>query len=169
MPKKKSKPTPADWRKIKLFAMDVDGILTDGSLHVSSDGSETKIFSILDGAGLCYLGWAGIITAWISGRKSGATTVRANDLKIPYVIQGNDDKLGELQILAEALGLTAAQIVYMGDDNIDAPAMRWAGIGATVSTAMPSCLAAARIVTKHAAGQGAVREICDHILAAHGK
>lgn len=169
MPAKKSKPTSAAWRKIKLFAMDVDGILTDGSLHVASDGTETKTFSITDGAGLYQLRMAGIATAWISGRKSGATTVRAGDLKIPYVFQGDNDKLGQLQKLAAVLDLTPGQIVYMGDDDIDAPAMRWAGIGATVPTAMPPALAAADIVTKLPAGRGAVREICDRILAAHAK
>jgi len=167
--KPKSKPAPAAWRKIQLFAMDVDGILTDGSLQVASDGIETKTFSIIDGAGLYQLRMAGITTAWISGRASGATTVRANELKIPHLIQGNNDKLGELQKLAAQLNLAPEQIVYMGDDDIDAPAMRWAGIGATVPTALPPALAAAGIITKRAAGRGAVREICDSILAAHAK
>ena len=168
MPAKKSKPTPAAWRKIRLFAMDVDGILTDGALQVASDGTETKTFSIIDGSGLYQLRMAGIITAWISGRTSGATTVRANELKIPHLIQGNNDKLAELQKLAAQLKLTPDQIVYMGDDDIDAPAMRWAGISATVPTALPPALAAADIITNRPAGRGAVREICDHILTACG-
>ena len=168
MPAKKSKPAPAAWRKIKLFAMDVDGILTDGTLQVASNGTETKTFSITDGSGLHQLQRAGIITAWISGRKSGATTFRAAGLKIPHVIQGNNDKLAELQKLAAQLNLAPGQIVYMGDDDIDAPAMRWAGISATVPTALPPALAAAGIITKRAAGHGAVREICDHILTACG-
>ena len=161
----KSKPTPAAWRRIRLFAMDVDGILTDGTIQVASDGAETKTFGILDGSGLHKLRAAGIATAWISGRASGATTVRANELKIPHLIQGNNDKLAELQKLAAKLNLAPSQIAYMGDDDIDAPAMRWAGIGATVPTAMPPALAAAAIITKRPAGRGAVREICDLILA----
>lgn len=169
MSSKKSKIPAAKWRDIRLFAMDVDGILTDGSLFVSSDGSESKTFSILDGAGMVYLGRIGVATAWLSGRKSGATTVRAKDLKIPHVVQGNDDKLAELQKLAAKLGLTRDQIVYMGDDVIDAAAIKWAGIGATVPTAQPAALAAADIITKRAAGDGAVREICNHILAAREK
>ena len=170
MPAKKSKKIPpAAWRKIKLFAMDVDGILTDSSLHISSDGTETKTFSVIDGHGLAQLRKAGIITAWISGRASGATTVRANELKIPHLIQGNNVKLAELQKLAAQLNLVPAQIAYMGDDDIDAPAMRWAAIAATVPTAMPPAHAAADIITKRPAGRGAVREICDHILAAHAK
>ena len=165
----KSKISATQWRRIRLFAMDVDGILTDGTLQVASDGVETKTFSITDGAGLYQLRMAGIITAWISGRASGATTVRAAELKIPHLIQGNNDKLAELQKLAAQLNLAPAQIAYMGDDDIDAPAMRWAGIGATVPTALPPALAAADIITTHAAGRGAVREICDRILAAHAK
>jgi len=167
--KPKRKPTPADWRRIRLFAMDVDGILTDGTLQVASDGVETKTFSILDGAGLHYLRWAGVATAWISGRASGATTVRAAELKIPHVVQGNDDKLGELQKLAARLGFVPNQVVYMGDDVFDAPAIAWAGIGVSVPTAIASAIAAATVITKRPAGRGAVREICDLILAAQGK
>lgn len=146
--------------------MDVDGILTDGRVHISSDGTETKTFSILDGLGLVRLVRAGLPTAWISGRASGATTVRAAELKIPHVIQGRTDKLAALQELAAQLGLTAAQCAYMGDDDIDAPAIAWAGIGISVPGAMPAALKAAGYITARAAGHGAVREVCEHILAA---
>lgn len=146
--------------------MDVDGILTDGTVQISSDGTETKAFSILDGLGLVRLGRAGLPTAWISGRASGATTVRATELKIPHVIQGRTDKITALQELAAQLGLTAAQCAYMGDDDIDAPALAWAGIGISVPGAMPAALTAANYVTTRAAGHGAVREVCEHLLAA---
>ncbi len=159
---------PARWAAIKLFAMDVDGILTDGTLHVSSDGVETKTFSILDGMGLVQLRKHNIATAWISGRPSGATTVRATELKIPHLVQGRIDKITALQELATTLNLTADQIVYMGDDTIDTAAIAWAGIGVTVPDAMPLPFAAADYVTRRAAGKGAVREVCEHILAAHG-
>src|SRR5882757_7424318 len=112
---------PSRWAAVRLFAMDVDGILTDGTVLISSDGSEAKNFSILDGLGLKRLEKAGIIVAWISGRASGATTARATELKIPHVIQGRTDKIAALQELAAKLGLTPAQCVYMGDDDIDAP------------------------------------------------
>lgn len=153
------------WARIRLLALDVDGILTDGTVLISSDGTEAKSFSILDGMGLRRLDKAGIAVAWISGRASGATTARAAELKIPHVIQGRTDKLAALQELAAQLGLSAAAIAYMGDDDIDAPAMVWAGIGATVPTAMPSALAAADYVTTRPAGGGAVREVCERILA----
>lgn len=157
-------PRPA-WKRIRLFAMDVDGILTDGTVRISSDGTETKSFSILDGMGLVRLNRAGIHVAWISGRPSGATTARATELKIPHVIQGRTDKLAALQELAAQLGLTAPEIAYMGDDDIDVPAIEWAAIGITVPDAMPAALAAAGYVTTRAAGHGAVREVCEHLLA----
>lgn len=156
------------WAAIRLFAMDVDGILTDGTIHVSSDGVETKTFSILDGMGLVQLRKHGIPTAWISGRASGATSVRAEELKIPHLVQGRVDKITALQELAATLNLTADQIVYMGDDDIDTAAIRWAGIGVTVPDAMPSPFSAADYVTRRPAGKGAVREVCEHILAARG-
>ena len=158
----------ARWAAIKLFAMDVDGILTDGTIHVSSDGVETKQFSILDGMGLVRLRKHGIATAWISGRASGATSVRATELKIPHLVQGRTDKRDALQELASELQLRPDQIVYMGDDDIDASAIRWAGIGVTVPDAMPAALAAAAYLTTRRAGRGAVREVCEHILRAQG-
>ncbi len=156
----------ARWAAIKLFAMDVDGILTDGTVHIASDGTEMKQFSILDGMGLVRLAKNGIATAWISGRPSGATTARATELKIPHLIQGRTDKLEALQELASSLELIQDQIVYMGDDDIDASAIQWAGIGVTVPDAMPAALAAADYLTARTAGRGAVREVCEHILRA---
>jgi 3-deoxy-D-manno-octulosonate 8-phosphate phosphatase (KDO 8-P phosphatase) len=165
---KKSKIPLARWARIRLFAMDVDGVLTDGTVLISSDGSETKSFSILDGHGLKQLATAGIAVAWISGRASGATTVRANELKIPHVIQGRVDKLTALQELTSELGITAEACVYMGDDVIDAPAIAWAGVGVAPPGSMPAALAAADYVTERAAGHGAVREVSELLLAAQG-
>lgn len=156
----------ASWAAIRLFAMDVDGVLTDGTVQISADGSEAKWFSILDGHGLRKLERAGVIVAWISGRSSGATTVRATELKIPHLIQGRTDKLLALQEVASLVGVIAEQCAYMGDDDIDAPAIAWAGIGIAPHEAMPAALAAADYVTKRPAGRGAVREICEHLLAA---
>lgn len=162
-------PVPAaDWAAIRLFAMDVDGILTDGTVQICSDGTETKTFSILDGMGMVRLVRTGTAVAWISGRPSAATTARATELKIPHVIQGRVDKITALQELAAQLGLTAAQCVYMGDDDIDAAAIRWAAIGVSVPDAMPAAQNAARYLTRRAAGRGAVREVCEQILAAQG-
>ena len=149
--------------------MDVDGVLTDGRVHIHSDGSEAKAFSILDGLGLVRLRKAGIELAWISGRVSGATAVRAAELQIPHVVQGRTDKLVALQALATQLGLKPAQVCYMGDDDIDAPAIAWAGLGVAPAGAMPPALLAADFVPGRAAGHGAVREVCEQILAARGQ
>jgi 3-deoxy-D-manno-octulosonate 8-phosphate phosphatase (KDO 8-P phosphatase) len=149
--------------------MDVDGVLTDGTVALSSDGTETKNFSILDGLGLVRLHQAGVAVAWISGRASQATTVRATELRVPHVIQGRTDKLMALQELAGQLGLAAPQVCYMGDDDIDAPAVAWAGIGVAPAAAMPAALKAAGYVPARRAGQGAVREVCEHILANRGQ
>jgi len=156
---------PARWAAIRVFAMDVDGVLTDGTVQISSDGSESKGFSILDGMGLRLLDLAGVRTAWISGRASGATTLRATELKIPHLIQGRIDKLAALQALAAELGLSPEQCAYMGDDTIDAPAIEWAGIGIAPFEAMSVALEAADYVTLRPAGRGAVREVCEHLLA----
>jgi len=163
------RPRRLPWGEIKLFAMDVDGVLTDGTVRIHSDGTESKVFSILDGMGLARLRMAGIPTAWISGRPSEASSVRARELKIPHLIQGRTDKLVALQELAAQLGLAAHEICYMGDDDIDTPAIAWAGIGVAPQQAMPSALAAANYIPPRPAGHGAVREVCEQILAARGR
>ena len=164
-----AKPTSARWARIQLFAMDVDGVLTDGTVEIHSDGTESKRYSILDGLGLARLRQAGVTLAWISGRNSGSTTARATELKIPHLIQGRTDKLVALQELAAQLNLTAAQICYMGDDDIDAPAIGWAGIGVAPQTSMPAALKTADFIPSRPAGLGAVRLVCEQILAHRGQ
>jgi 3-deoxy-D-manno-octulosonate 8-phosphate phosphatase (KDO 8-P phosphatase) len=148
--------------------MDVDGVLTDGTVEIHSDGTESKQFSILDGMGIVRLHKAGIAVAWISGRASGATTARATELKVPYLVQGRTDKLMALQELASQLGFAAPQVCYMGDDDIDAPAINWAGIGVAPATSMLAALKVADLVPGRPAGLGAVREVCEQILARRG-
>jgi 3-deoxy-D-manno-octulosonate 8-phosphate phosphatase (KDO 8-P phosphatase) len=163
-----SKPpvTAERWARIRLFAMDVDGVLTDGTVLISSDGTEAKSFSVLDGLGLARARNAGIVLAWISGRPSGATLRRAEELRIPHVLQGRNDKAQALQELVTQLGVQRDEVCYMGDDDIDVGAMMLAGIGVTVPAAMPGALATADHVTTLPAGRGAVREVCDLILHA---
>lgn len=158
-----------DWGAIELFAMDVDGILTDGCIYLSSDGTEAKRFSIIDGLGLVRLREAGIKLAWISGRGSEATSRRAKELKIEYVIQGEKDKAKALHGLLDKLEIEAKVAVYMGDDCIDAEAIRQAGIGVTVPEAQMEAIRAADFITNRPGGNGAVREVCNHILAARSQ
>lgn len=158
----------ARWARIKLFAMDVDGVLTDGTVIVSSDGTEAKAFSVLDGLGLARLRDHGIALAWISGRLSGATTKRAEELHIPHLVQGRHDKANALKELVTTLGVERDEFCYMGDDDIDVGAMLLAGIGIAPPAGMPAALAAADYITTLPAGRGAVREVCNLILHARG-
>lgn len=158
-----------DWGAVELFAMDVDGILTDGCIYLSSDGTEAKRFSIVDGLGLVRLREARVKLAWISGRGSEATSRRAEELKIEYVVQGEKDKAKALNGLLEQLGMEAKRCVYMGDDCIDAEAIRQAGIGVTVPEAQMEAIQAADFITNRPGGNGAVREVCNHILAARSQ
>lgn len=164
----KRRPVPgrARWATIRLFAMDVDGVLTDGSLYLAGDGTESKRFSVLDGLGIVRLHQQGIATAWISGRHSEATRRRAAELRVPHVILGRSDKREALAELAATLGFSPEMVCFMGDDDIDAGAIEWAGIGATVPDAMPAAAAAADYVARRSGGSGAVREVCDRILSA---
>jgi 3-deoxy-D-manno-octulosonate 8-phosphate phosphatase (KDO 8-P phosphatase) len=158
--------TAERWARVRLFAMDVDGVLTDGTVLVSSDGTEAKAFSVLDGLGLARLRNAGVVLAWISGRPSGATLRRAEELRIPHVVQGRSDKCEVLQELAAQLGVQKDEICYMGDDDIDVGAMLAAGIAVSVPAAMPGARAAADYITNLPAGRGAVREVCELLLQA---
>ena len=167
-PRKSPRPSAARWARVRLFAMDVDGILTDGTVLISSDGTEAKRFSILDGMGLARLRDAGLPLAWISGRASGATTARATELKIPHLIQGRSDKLAALTELTAQLNLPLSACAYMGDDVIDVAALRAAGLGISVPGAIAEARAAADYITQREAGFGAVREICDLLLATGG-
>src|SRR5690606_31843531 len=122
--------------------------------------------SIIDGLGLVTLRRAGIILAWISGRQSLATTVRAEELKIHHLVQGRLDKITALKELLDDLQLKPEQAVYMGDDIVDVDAIRFAGIGVTVPEAQDEAVEAADFVTSRTGGKGAVREVCNNILKA---
>jgi len=157
------------WSTVKLFAMDVDGILTDGTIQISSDGTETKLFSILDGMGLRQVIMSGLHVAWISGRASQATAIRAKELGIPHVLQGRIDKITALKELATELKLDAKDCIYMGDDDIDVAALTWAALGISVPTAMDSAKDASGCITEKNAGYGAVREVCERLTLSRKK
>ena len=153
-----------DWGKIKLLVLDVDGVLTDGTVFVGPDGYELKQFCVLDGLGLVCVRKVGVILAVISGRLSPATTSRMKELSCDHIIQGRKDKREALQELAEELQIEAKAICYMGDDVIDVPAIQYAGIGVSVPNGVELALDAADFVTDKPGGLGAVREVCDRIL-----
>ena len=162
--------TPADIlaraAKIKLVAFDVDGTLTDGRLWMTEDGREIKAFHVHDGLGIKRLREHGIEVALISSRISHAVELRAEQLGIDHIYQGKHDKLGCLQDLLRASGLSPEQACYVGDDLPDLAPMSACGLAVAVANARPEVLDATHWHTRANGGQGAAREVCDFILAA---
>lgn len=156
-------------QQIKLFAMDVDGILSDGRIIYNSYDVETKAFYVQDGVGLKGLSDSGIILAIITGRSSPMVERRAKELGIVHVIQGKDDKFTQLNKLAMSLGLKMDECAYMGDDLPDLKAIKEAGVGMSVPNGCDEVRQAADFVTVKSGGQGAVREACELILKAQGR
>lgn len=155
-------------RGIKLFAMDVDGILSDGQIIYDAQGVETKAFYVQDGVGLKAVKQLGVTLAIITGRSSSMVERRAKELGIDHIIQGRDDKFTALLTLADALGLPLDVCMYMGDDLPDLKAVREAGVGVSVPNGCDETQAVADIVTKKRGGHGAVREVCELLLTAKG-
>ncbi len=164
---------PADIREraanVRLAAFDVDGVLTDGKLWYDLEGSETKAFHVHDGLGLKLIAEQGIEVALITARESGVLAQRARELGIRHVHQGQNDKLGCLTQLTQRLGIAIAQVAYTGDDLPDLAPMSRVGLAVAVANAHPWVRERAHWRTRHAGGDGAVREVCDLLLAAHGK
>lgn len=156
-------------KHIKLLAMDVDGVLTDGSLYFGNSGEEIKAFSILDGLGIKLLRDAGIRPAIITGRSSQLLARRAAELKIDLIYQGREDKLAALTELRNDLGLELYEIAYVGDDLPDLSAIVAAGLGITVANGHSFVARHADWQTEAKGGQGAIREVCELLLKAQGK
>jgi 3-deoxy-D-manno-octulosonate 8-phosphate phosphatase (KDO 8-P phosphatase) len=154
---------------IQMLVMDVDGVLTDAAIIINADGSESKVFSSLDGHGIRMWHRAGLKTAFLSGRESEPTARRARQLDIEHCIQDCHNKLPALKELAEKLGLQAESIAFIGDDVTDLPAIRYAGFGVAVANAVDEVKQYADYVTTRPGGRGAVREVIEHILKSTGK
>jgi 3-deoxy-D-manno-octulosonate 8-phosphate phosphatase (KDO 8-P phosphatase) len=159
--------------KIKLILMDVDGVMTDGTIYYFPDAqgnmTEFKGFDSRDGLGLHLCNFAGIATGVISGRNSPAVTERARLLKMRYVEQGHLDKIACWQNILKDAGIEANQAAFIGDDFPDVPLMRRAGLAVAVANARPEVKAVAHYVCESAGGAGAVREAIELILKAQGK
>lgn len=156
-------------REIRLLALDVDGVMTDGRLYFDQSGQESKAFSTRDGMGIKALQRSGIAVALITGRQSAMVDQRARELGIEQVFQGSDDKLRALQSLQADTGLELRQIAYMGDDWVDLPVLRRVGFSASVADAEPLVCRSVDWVTAEPGGQGAVRSVCNLLLAAQDK
>ena len=153
---------------LKLLLFDVDGVLTDGTILIHADGSESKSFNIRDGAGIVWAQRAGLSIGLLSARSADATGVRAAQLGIKIVAQGAANKLAEYErILADA-GLSDRQVGYMGDDLQDLPVLRRAGFSAAPADAAPEVRAAVQWVSQSGGGRGAARECIEHVLRAQG-
>jgi 3-deoxy-D-manno-octulosonate 8-phosphate phosphatase (KDO 8-P phosphatase) len=155
--------------KIRLAVFDVDGTLTDGRLWYGEDGHEAKIFHVHDGLGLKRLQANGVQVALITARISHPVALRAEELDIAHVYQGQGDKRACLLELLDALHLAPEQAAFIGDDLPDLPPMRIAGLVVAVANAHPWVAEQAHWQTGKSGGMGAVREVCDLILHAQGK
>lgn len=155
--------------RIALMGFDVDGVLTDGTLYYSARGDEMKGFLTRDGHGIKMLAAAGVQIAIITGRKSDIVTQRAMNLGINHVLQGIDDKRAAMNDLLARLGLGFEQAGYMGDDVVDLPLLRACGFSATVADGHPLVLDRVDHVSPYQGGHGAVREVCEFLLAAQKK
>ncbi|HNS22964.1 MAG TPA: HAD hydrolase family protein [Sedimentisphaerales bacterium] len=162
------KPEP-NLEAIELLVLDVDGVLTDGRLIIHSDGGESKCFHILDGHGIRMWQRAGLKVSLLSGRASQATTRRAQELEIAHVIQNCAFKLPALQQLLGELGLSPEKAAYVGDDLMDLPIVRYVGFGVAVANAVDELKEYADYVTARRGGEGAVREVIEHILKGSGR
>jgi 3-deoxy-D-manno-octulosonate 8-phosphate phosphatase (KDO 8-P phosphatase) len=164
---KKRKKT--DLNAIKMLVLDVDGVLTDGTLVVDERGRESKFFNALDGHGLKLWRRAGLKAAFLSGRTSPPTKQQAKELGIDFCLEGRLDKLAGLRELAQMSGLASDEMAYVGDDLPDLPAMRCAGFSVAVANAVDEVKAIAAFVTRHGGGKGAVREVIEYILKKTGR
>ncbi len=155
-------------RRLRLIVLDVDGVLTDGRILLGDDGGEYKAFHTHDGHGLRLLQASGVGVGIITGRTSTIVARRAQELRIPHLMQGRRDKADALAEMARRAGETTAAIAYVGDDVVDLAAMAAAGMGVAVANAPPAVQTRADLVTRRRGGDGAVRELCELVMAAQG-
>lgn len=156
-------------RRIELLILDVDGVLTDGGLWFGPRGEQLKRFHVRDGHGIKLLMAAGVQVAVISGRRSAAVKARCRELGITRLVQGIGDKNRALNDLLKKLSLLESQVACVGDDTPDIPLFVRAGFAVAVRDAHPLALRAAHCRTSLPGGQGAVREVCDWLLAARSE
>lgn len=155
--------------RIRLVCTDVDGVLTDGSLHYHGESGHTKVFNVKDGAGVKYLQKAGLVVAFISGLDSSATLVRAQHLGIEDCFAGHLAKLPVLDQLCAKYGLTYDQVAHVGDDLPDLPLLSRVGLACCPEDATEEIKAACHWVVPISGGHGTFRAIAERILKAQGR
>lgn len=167
--RKTKKQLQASAEKIKLLILDVDGVMTDGSIILDNEGNEFKVFNVRDGHGIKMLLKAGLQVAIITGRQSGVVERRAQELGIAEVYQKCYVKTVAFDQIIEKYGLSEKEVAYVGDDIVDIPVFKRVGLSVAVSDAAEEARAHAMMITKNRGGRGAVREVCDFLLKAKGR
>jgi 3-deoxy-D-manno-octulosonate 8-phosphate phosphatase (KDO 8-P phosphatase) len=150
--------------RIKLIATDVDGVLTDGKIVITSSGDEIKNFHVSDGMGFFLARKAGIRVAIITGRGSEAVKIRAKELGIEDLYQNVGDKSSVLRELKEKYGIETSEVAYVGDDINDLPAFKEAGFKVAVKNGQRQLKECADFITETTGGNGAIREVVNYIL-----
>lgn len=155
-------------REIRLVIFDVDGVLTDGSLFLGDDGQQYKAFHSKDGHGMRMLQHSGVKIGILTGRSSKVVEHRMRDLGVELVLQGRREKLPAFEAMLAQAGVEAAATAYVGDDVVDLPVMRRAGLAIAVQDAHPLVKRHAHWLTASPGGRGAAREVCELIMEAQG-
>ncbi|MGA7156844.1 MAG: HAD hydrolase family protein [Acidobacteriaceae bacterium] len=169
--------TPEDRaRRIKVLLYDVDGVLTNGDITIippldgdpNSRATEIKSFSAHDGMGISIARLGGLKIGWVTKRNSQVVAIRARDLKIDHVYQGQNNKREALDKILVDEHCTLEEVAYVGDDIIDLPVMRQVGFAIAPANARPQAKAAAHYITPNRGGEGAGRDAIDFILNSRG-
>jgi len=159
-------------RRVRVLLYDVDGVLTNGDITIipdrDGDAVEVKSFSAHDGLGISLARLAGLKIGFITKRNSQVVAIRARDLKIDYVFQGQSHKMDAVRQILAAEGCTLEEVAYVGDDIIDLPVMRSVGLAIATANARPQIKAMAHFITPLAGGAGAGRDAIDFLLEARG-
>lgn len=155
-------------KSIQVMIFDVDGVFTDGTLYLTDSSEEIKAFNSRDGHGIKMLRASGVELAIISARESRCVKLRAENLNISLLYQGEKNKLKAFESLVTKLGLDMSSCAYIGDDLIDLPVMACCGLSICVPSAPALVKKHAHYVTNSEGGHGAVREVCEMIMLAQG-
>lgn len=156
-------------QKIKLLICDIDGVFSDGRIYLGNQGEELKAFNTKDGFGIKALINSGFEVAVITGRHSQIVQQRMTSLTVPYIYQGQENKLQAYQQLKDKLQLSDEQIAYIGDDGPDLPVMELVGLAVAVNDAHPLIKRISHYTTMLPGGFGAVRELTDLLMLENGK